>query len=65
MKRLSEHLDPAQVEAVLLLDVKMQAAQKKAKDLDRRALIQQEYLQNEIDGKSFTTIRIVKTWCLL
>jgi hypothetical protein len=50
MKRLTEHLEPSRVEAVLALDSKLQAASKRAKDLDRRAILQQEYLQHEIDG---------------
>ena len=50
MKRLSEHLEPTQVESVLGLQEKLKIAEKRAQDLDRRAIIQQEYLQNEIDG---------------
>ena len=50
MKKLSHHLEPVQVEAVVDLQEKLKIAAKRAQDLDRRAMIQQEYLQNEIDG---------------
>ena len=50
MKRLSEHLEPVQVESVKGIQEKLKIATKRAQDLDRRAMIQQEYLQNEIDG---------------
>lgn len=49
MKRLHEHLEPAQVEVVQALDSKLQVASKRAKDLDRRAILHQDYLQHEID----------------
>jgi ribosomal protein S14 len=51
MQRVHEHkhLDPPQLEAVSALETQIAALARRSKD-DKRAMSQQEYLQNELDG---------------
>lgn len=44
------HLEPSQLALLASVEEQLRAVQARAKDADKRALSQQEYFQNELDG---------------
>ncbi len=50
MKKMSRFLEPTQIASIRNIEEQLKLLTVRIKDADKRAITQQEYLQNELDG---------------